>query len=449
MSKLFGTQLNLINPWHTQPFPYAYLPGKLVPQISRLVLTVLTALVFFSGAYRFLIFVSPLLLYGFYLTLLLCIGACLYGEREVNHRLKTFYPYLVWILFFFLWGTIFSGYKAMVIPIVIRDIGTTFLVLGTVAIVLPDRVALVRFSKLVQLAVIINTAISVWELSNPDLITNIALQLNDQATAFNELRPGALWSNPDEAAYALVIGFLLSLWTRGPLAWAGRFAAVTGIFLSASRSGLLALLLSLGLYLIFKVRLALFSPGRVVLLINSLAGIACLIWVLSFSGFSVDADFSNNWTLSRILDFTESTYDKGVRTEVTGQALDTALQTLWIGNGVLSFEDENQPYSALITGAHNIYLVTLGETGILGLLIFLTVIAIGIYRLVKTNLAISDRAILLALWLAYLTIGFFWHNQFTSVAGMLYLALPYYLPGMLAQAQPKAQEKLPAPIASY
>src|SRR5205085_5469799 len=100
------------------------------------------------------------------------------------------------------------------------------------------------------------------------------------------------WSNPDEAAYAFVVAFILSLWIHGPLAWAGRFAAVTGIFLSASRSGVLALFLCLGLYFIFKLRMALFSPGRLVLLINSLAGLACIAWVLSYTGFSIDADVS-------------------------------------------------------------------------------------------------------------------------------------------------------------
>jgi O-antigen ligase len=431
MIKLFETQP--VIQWNHLPFSYAYLQGTLVPRLARLILTALTAFVFFSGAYRFLIFVSPLLLYSFYFTLLICVGICLYGEKQVNHRLKAFSPYLAWTLFFFLWGTTFSGYKDLVIPTVIRVVGTTLLVLSTLGVMLVDRAVLIRFSKLVQIAAILNAAISIWEMSNSDLITQIALQLNNEATAFNELRPGALWSNPDEAAYAFVFAIILSLWIKGPVAWAGRFAAVTGIVLSASRSGALALILCLGLYFIFKFRLALFSSGRLAMLINSLAVLAGIAWMVSFTSFSFELDYSDNWTLSRIFDFTESTYDKGVRTEVTTQALDKALENLWIGNGVLSFQDERQPYSALATGAHNIYLVSLGETGILGLLFFLGVLGIGLRRLIKTKLAAPDRAILVALWLAYLSIGFFWHNQFTSVAGALYLGLPYYLPGMLSQ----------------
>jgi O-Antigen ligase len=402
-----------------------------VPRISRGMLLMLITIIY-SGAFQFLVLFSSNLLYGFYLTLIACILLCLFAERQVNHNLRSMAPYFVWIIFYCLWGTIVAPYKNLILPDVIRVVVRNALLLGAVAIALVDMRNVNKLALLIQAGAILNCIIAIWEVFEPDIILSIAYTLNSEATAFNERRPAGLWSNPDEAAFAFLFALLLSRWTRGPLAWMGRIASIVGIYLSASRAGAYLLLLYGLLYLFFKLKSVNLSLGRITILVNGIALIICLSWAILYQFVPSNIDLSDNWNIHRILDFQENDSSRITRVQVTSLAAQRALDGPWYGNGIFSFQlDGTTSYSVLPVGAHNIYLVTLGETGVFGMAGYLIVLGVGLYNMLKARMVADERFTMTLIWGTYLLIGLVWHNQFTSVASMIYVGLLYHLPRVI------------------
>src|SRR5262249_17778670 len=95
---------------------------------------------------------------------------------------------------------------------------------------------------------------------------------------------------------------------------------------------------------------------------------------------------------------------------------------------VQSVIDESQ-------GAHNLYLVVLGETGIVSLIVYLAILGLGLRRSLATGVTQVERHALALMWFSFLLIGFVWHNPFENPFGLFYIALLYYLPDLLGRDQ--------------
>ncbi len=322
------------------------------------------------------------------------------------------------------------------LPDVVRLLVRHALLLSALIIGLTDLRSLTRFVYLVQVIVIINCGISLWETVDTRIVSDIAYTLNDNATAFNELRPAGLWSNPNQAAFAFLFALLLSYWSRGPIAWLGRTAAIVGLFLTASRSGVYLLLLSGALLLLFRFHTLHLTPGRMFVLTSSLALIICLGWAVSLISDFRSLDLADNWHLTRILDFSESDSGQATRIDIANMAAAYALGGPWYGYGIFTFQGANSSVisSALSIGVHNIYLAVFGEVGILGLASYLLVLAYsGVVRVITNNASKHDKFVLFLMWLVYFLIGLVWHNQLSSFSGVIYIGLLIYLPSVMSR----------------
>jgi O-antigen ligase len=347
----------------------------------------------FSGAVSFLQLFSPFLLAAYIVTLLACIAVCILIDPSLIDKSVFVWPYAAWLIYFFAWGTLFSRDQAAVLPDVLRVLAKDFLILGAVAVAIVDRRHISRLAGLIQIAVIINLGISVWQLIDPQALVSLAYALDPASVSFSALRPAGLWINPNEAAFALLMGLLISGWVRGPLAWAGRMSAIAGLYLTASRSGLYILLLCAFVYVAFRVK-----PWRIrySLVPAVLAGAAVLggfaLMVVERPPEGLELNVEQGSTLSRVLDVTESVATaRGVETrgEITLQAAQAALEAPWYGYGIFTFQGTSiaslqSPLPYL--GAHDIYLVVWGETGILSLLTYLLVLGIGIRGVLRSAL---------------------------------------------------------------
>jgi len=143
-------------------------------------------------------------------------------------------------------------------------------------------------------------------------------------------------------------------------------------------------------------------------------------------------EISENWNLQRLLDFHERN-DKITRTNLALLATRYALDGPWYGYGILSFQGFNHPSFDFVfanQGSHDIYLAVFGETGIFGFLVYLIILCIGLGRIYKGNIYTDERLIMSLMWISYLLIGLVWHNQFTSITGMVYAGLLYHIPQM-------------------
>lgn len=404
-------------------------------EIPRNLLLVLIA-VTYGGAVPFLPVVSPWLIYIFYAAIGACLALCLALQPPAIENLRSIRPYLAWVVFFFLWGTLFSLDISLVLPDVVRAIARNLLVLVMVVIALANRRDLTKFALLVQGVAIINVGISILELFNPQITSTIAYTVDPGNIAFSVYRPSGLWINPNEAAFALLFALMISYWAHGPLAWAGRIASIAGILLTASRSGLYILLLCGALYLLYKLKQRRAGAVLVPVLIGVSALVALLgIWLVSNPDV-LGTDALANLQISRVLDLSENASQQAGIDTRGGIALDAARAAFegpWFGYGVFTFEGFDYPSlrSPIILGAHDIYLAVWGEAGILGIVSYFLVLAIGISHLFESGMSADERIIVGLLWISYLLIGFVWHNQLASVLAMVYVGLLYHLPALL------------------
>jgi hypothetical protein len=405
--------------------------------------------VVYAGGLPFLGAFSPVLLYGGYAVLAGCVCLCVLPRPAALNRVLCLRAYLLWILFYVVWGTAFSWDPGLVLPeggrVLLRNVFLTASFVLTVG----GRRHLAALARLIGLTAVVNFAICAYETLNPTLIEDLARFLNPDATAFNVFRPGALWSNPNEAAFGFLFALLLSRWDRGVCAWVARLAALAGIALTASRTGLYLVVACALLYGLFRAGVLIRDTRRAAVALN-VAWVGCLALVALALVLPLGFDVSDNYVTRRVLDYDESsTREAGgeSRAELAAQAFDAALDGPWHGYGLFTFQDlaGSAVHSITSTGTHNIYLAVFGEVGPVGLAVYLAVLGLGVVRLFTCRALPEDRFVMALLWGSYLVIGVTWHNQLISVSGMVYVALLYHLPGLLGRPKGAPRTKRPAP----
>ena len=77
------------------------------------------------------------------------------------------------------------------------------------------------------------------------------------------------------------------------------------------------------------------------------------------------------------------------------------------------------------------YIMVWGETGVLSLIAYLGVLIAGVLQALSGAIPSRDRVGVLTLWAVYLIVGLTTHTQFSSVVGIIVIALLYRLPGVL------------------
>lgn len=407
----------------------------LFPLANTVLLICLATL--YGGGLRYLGPISPLALYGFYALVFGCIFLSVLTVRGTD----TFYwasvvPYLAWIAFYLLWGTLFSRDQGSAVGEMVRYGYRNTLVLTAIVVALVNRRSLERFAGFVQVAVLINCAVSLWLAINPTDLARLALYLDPNSTSYS-LRPGGLWINPNEAAFAFLFGMLLSHWARGRWVVAARLAALLGIFLSASRTGFLVAFLCIAVYLLYHFRTS--GPMTRVLGVAMIAGLLLAVragW-LQQSLAPLNIVVGQQTALERLTDLSESAAEQQralTRAQLTRIGIARLLDMPWYGNGLLAFQGgASAARVGLRQGIHNIYLTIGGEVGWFGLLSYLLLMLLGVWRTLRARLLLGDKLALSLFWAAYLFIGMTWHNQLTSVAGAIYAGLLFHIPYMLGK----------------
>jgi len=391
--------------------------------------------VLYGGALRYLAPVSSLALYGFYAVLFGCIGLSLLTSRgSVAFHWPSVLPYLAWLAFYLLWGTLFSRDQGSAVREMARFGYRNALILTTIVVALVNRRSLERFAGYAQVAVLVNAAVSVWLALDPVRMARLAFYLDPNSSSYS-LRPGGLWINPNEAGFAFLFGLLLSRWARGRWVWVARVAALLGIFLSASRTGFLMALLCAAIFLIYRYR----TSGPLARIMGVLLAITLLLGVragwLADGLAPLNIDVGQQTALQRLTDLTETETERErqlTRAQLTRLGLTRLIQAPWYGNGLLAFQGgASAARVGLPQGIHNIYLAVGGEIGWMGLLSYFGVLAFGIRRTLRARAPGEDKLVLLVFWLCYLLIGLTWHNQLTSVPGAIYAGLLFHIPYLL------------------
>jgi hypothetical protein len=381
------------------------------------------------------------------------IGAALVCIRSSSHAapiLRSVWPYLIVVLLYVVWGLFVSptpsGVMNAGLTIVVLSL---LIVLGTAACI-DSRRSLVSFANATQRLAIAAVAFMLYEIYDPTLIPKIALALNPAATAFNVTRPAALWANPDIAGPTLLFCFIMSLFATGWQAWLGRAAAPVGILLTTSRGAVYPLLAVIAVLAVTRLWERI-RPQRsrtrrsLVPLVVSLAlAAAGAFLALNIATSGAVQGFAAT-DLTKLLDPTGATTSAFYpsRSSLASYWLNAALSGPWQGSGLLSFHD-------LIgnAGAHDTYIMLLGETGAVVLLSYAVALA-WLLTVIMRRTTGRDRVALVLLWTTYVFQGLVSHNQLDSVvaiagAAVLFRAssvLGWYRSESAARALPDRSDK--------
>lgn len=408
---------------------------KIMPRAAQTGLVILLAVIY-GGGFLFLVTISPLLLYGFYLATGILLVMRIESIAQLSRDIGPIVPYMAWLILFWCWGLLFSPYPGSVAGEVIRVLFRNLLFLIAVALTLTDRRSYRLFARLVLVAIFVNYFIAQRQISDPQFALDFARMLGEESYTANSVRPAGLWINPDEAAFALLFGLLVIARERGLLVWLGRAAAAYTIYLTASRSGNYILALCVGAYLLFKLWQHVQSFRRAAVLFNLLALLYAVGLGLYYTDNLPRYDIAQDAALSRILDFQESNTDY-TRADLTDAVYRLTLNAPWHGYGAMGLQDAQTSrlyfQSALPgLGAHNIFLAIWGEVGLLGLAGYLAVLAFGISQVFRLPLSPQERLIASLMWAGYLIRGLTWHSQLINATGILIIGVLLCYPRLVA-----------------
>jgi O-Antigen ligase len=359
-------------------------------------------------------------------------------------RIRVLRPVLwlaLWLSLYFVGGYVLSDRSDD--PEGTAQVGVSVLLplLLMVPLMLRDRRQWERLALALQLTAIGACAVSVAQTISPAVLDYTTLSTPAYAAAdsslFSRTRVPALWMNPNQAALCFFFSYALSLWCPVRwLAWAGRVAAIVGMFLTVSRGGWLMmagftlayLLAQPVLWVRFGAAKRSSLPkrcGSIVAIATAICSIAVLMpqqrdeLLASVSERAFAGDRLTEEDLQRNVDdrYFLATY-----------WLEKAMHGPWYGQGLRSFQVAD---GFADEGPHNQFVMVYGEVGIVGLLTYLWVLGLGLRRTWALPMDRRDRSILLLIWGGFL----FWHfkghglfNQWECMViwGVLFTA-PYAL----------------------
>ena len=235
------------------------------------------------------------------------------------------------------------------------------------------------------------------------------------------LRPYATFSHPNVLAGFLVLAmlflFMFSYKNQHLKIFAlfGSFLGTAALLLTLSRTVILLwlvyLIILFGLWVVEKYKKGKFNSQQLTLSILIFAAIVIFIIL------------QNNFILQRFLTTKLSDESLVQRQELITQSLNMFWQSPVFGVGINNFFNNLNAISvreniSLIQPVHNIFLLVLSETGIIGLIAFLFILAKSFLSILKKQ----NKYLLLCL-LAIIFLGMFDHYFLTLQQGQLLFAL--------------------------
>lgn len=386
-----------------------------------------------GGLFQIISQISRFTLWGIWL-LIWWLVIRTYSSADLRMLWKPAWPFLVWFVFYGLWGAIASP-----IP-VFADVGRDFFRLITimmaVAVLTSDRVWLRRLASMTSWVLILNLLVSIALREQLPLV-QVLVQGDFAHAGIQTLidRYSGLWGNANAAGMNTLILLVLSAYGRGWLIWLGRVAGVGLIYLTASRTSTYVLLL-IGLLFLYQT---LRDNRRARWLLTCCAVAVAAVWL---SGAVVDfsAVVPEKSTFARVFDPFETKTAAGgglTRREVMDQWLATLERGPWHGYGYAAMGGGGSTATAERTdipymGTHNMYIGTWIDGGFFGGISFLVLLGFGLWAALRARLAPRDQNVVLALWLVAIVFSAFGHNFQANLDGQALYLLCFLLPRSIA-----------------
>lgn len=349
-----------------------------------------------------------------------------FSLRQIPGKAKLF---LGWLFLYCAWGLLVSPFPDW--SLAMRGLFYAFTAAASLTILSRDFSSWKQLSVLSGWVLIMNLVVALAFINISD-VRNWMIFYNIASAKFQISinRFSGLMANPNEAGMQTILLMTLTLWSSGVLMWVSRGAGVWLIYLTASRSSTYCLLIVAGLYLLYSVRHT--RQGR-------LASVALIFLV--FLGMFLEIDplswFHRYETGSlfwkRILDPIEQqsrTYTP--RLSVVKLWLRYLDHAPWYGFGLNAMTGSATSIRTDIPsiGTHNMMLGIWADAGVLGLLSYLVILAVGVVSAIRAKLNPLDRTVLLCMWATLLTFNMFKDSLHLSIHAVAFYLMVFMFPDL-------------------
>jgi hypothetical protein len=323
-----------------------------------------------------------------------------------------------------------------------------------VGMALRDRRQWDRLAAALQVAAIGACGVSVAQTISPAVLEYTTL--SDAAYAisgpeFSRNRVPALWRNPNQAAFCFFFAYAISLWCRiGWLAWTGRIASLLGAVLTVSRGGWLIMAAFTAAYVLAtSVQNLLHGRMKPPVMVRRMAsaagiaaGFACLAALLPLQRAELVASMTDRVVAYDRLRDDNLQRDADVRYFLAAYWLNEAMNGPWYGQGLNSFQVVVGDGSVDV-GPHNQFVMVFGELGLVGLVAYLLLLAVGLHRTWATPMIPRDRLILLLIWGVVLFWHFKGHGLLNTPESIVMWSALFMAPHVLRKARPRVARVTP------
>ncbi|NTV73864.1 MAG: hypothetical protein HGA66_06615, partial [Holophaga sp.] len=344
-------------------------------------------------------------------------------------------PYLGWLILYFVWGSILVDWKYT--HFAVKTLVTTCIIGASMAVLTASPRNLRAWATAAQFAAIAN--IVVLFVSSWSSQVNAIVQIVTARSAAMEggfQRYGGLSGNPNLLAFICLSVVILSAFAVPWIAWAGRLSCLPLFYLSASRKGILLLILIVLLYmLLVQARNLRFWLGGAIAALT-------LVFAFAISGTlqRESRSATDNAYVARMMDLKENyaaEHGAETRIDLLNEWLAVAAREPWYGYGLNAMTgtqfDEDNPSQVsqkglVENGTHNTYLGIWIDVGPFGFLVFMAMLALYVTRCFTARCAPTVKWMLIsfaAVNLVFLAVS---HSQLMSFEGEIVCTLLFLLP---------------------
>lgn len=336
---------------------------------------------------------------------------------------------LIWFFIVYTVGVLVS--PVSVVGEAIRTFTHILLISTSVAIIVSSPNYLRVFASYAQLGIVLNLVVTLLVINSSAFNSFLtSMNLAHAEAQLSSSRYSGLWGNANMAGLATLLILVLSFWAAPRMALIGRICGPILIYLTASRTAAWLLIAILFLYAVMALK----KQNQIRLLIVISIGV---MFVLSLGFFSdLIITIQDDPNVQRFLDVTEETTREGgyeSRFDTLKSWVPALESGFFYGHGLFSMNGGGSMGNVFRTdipymGIHNLYLGILVDSGILGFVSFLIIIAYHLLKSIRIRFSSLTKFGIRSLFLLILTFSMFNHNMLSDMIGIIGYSFFYLLP---------------------
>ena len=423
---------------------FRYYWGANIVERVRIVFCLVLAFVF-TGFLEWIGTRTLIIIYGYLATYILGLTVCMIKDRTFWRRVQYVHVLTGFLTLYHLWGILVLDNKAPMLFEAFRSYSREMVTVYACAAALAGKKELRIFANGLQIGLILNALVSLLGYQYPVYYAFLVL---DPKVAFNMENVGrysGIFTNPNAASYVYVGCLFFSRWAHPRLALASRIFGLIALYLTFSRTSQYLLIIALILAVVRRVLLQ-WKAGDYKRVAQTVGKVGVGITVLMALVLANLDALEHNPKFQRFQNVSDQRRGYRGRFGVLADSVDLAMRGPWYGKGLFQFKEGiTQVSPGVYVGAHNTYVLLLGEIGWINMLIYMGII---IYALIRSWRVVPDpeERYYISRYVVYiLIVGATWHNLLIHLHGVLMVTFVFHVPNLFVAPKSNRQHLLPPP----